>query len=193
MTTLIRCLFSLVILAPVLPAEEVAWTNVLTGGALPGQQNPRWEPAGAGFSTLEGDSLILDSSGMKDIHWKFSGEANDPDWDASKPTTVEVRVRARQVDDGLPAAGHLVVADGTKYYELQITDSEWHTYRIVFSGGNALLYTDGDSASEKTLPGKPLPEGSTLNHIYFGDGATEIGGVTEWEFLRWTNAGAYAP
>lgn len=174
-------------------AADVAWTHELGVDALPNQQSSRWQPAGPGLSTLEESRLVLDSTEGREIYWTFEGGENDGDWDGNQPTTVEFRVRAPKVEDGMDGAGHLVVADGTNHYGFTIKDPEWHTYRIVLSGGTALLYTDGELASEQTLPSAQFLPGAGRNHIYFGDGGGALGGVTEWEFLRWTTEGAFPP
>lgn len=60
-------------------------------------------------------------------------------------------------------------------------------------GGQARVFTDGDSASEEIIKGKVLPEGRRTNQIYFGDGSEAVGGVTEWRSFRWTYEGSFAP
>jgi len=176
-----------------LPAEEVDWTHELSMQAEPDQEFSRWIKVGDGQSTLETDGLVLDSSDGDTIYWRIEGGVNDGVWDGSRPTTIEFEARARELSSGHEAAGQVVVSDGMNYYAFNISEPEWHRYRIVLNGGQALLFTGGDSGSDETLKANPLPEDLRTNQIYFGDGGAEIKGITEWKSFRWTNEGAFAP
>jgi len=176
-----------------LSAKEVDWTHDLLMQAQPDQEFSRWVKVGEGKSLLEDDGLVLDSSNGDSIYWQLDGGPNDGDWDASRPTTIEFEARAREISGGNEAAGQVVVSDGMNYYAFNISEPEWHRYRIVLNGGQALLFTDGDSGSDETLKANALPEDRRTNQIYFGDGSEAIGGITEWKSFRWTNEGAFAP
>lgn len=176
-----------------LPAEEVHWTQELLMEAQPNQELSRWLKAGDGQSTLEEAGLVLDTSEGEAMYWRIEGQENDGDWDGSRPTTIEFEARARDISGGMDAAAQVVASDGMNYYAFNVADSEWHTYRIVLSGGQAMLYTDGELGSEEVLEAKRFPEGLGKNQIYFGDGGGSVGGISEWKSFRWTNEGAFSP
>ena len=63
----------------------------------------------------------------------------------------------------------------------------FHTYRIVQQGNFADLYMDG----HRLLTNVPGNGPTLANEIYFGQ---DIGtGNTQWDYFRWTNAGAFIP
>ena len=146
-------------------AEEPVWTHELFMEAQPNQELSRWLKAGDGQSTLEESGLVLDTMDGDAIYWRIEGQENDGDWDGNRPSTIEFRARAREIGNGLEAAGQVVASDGLKYYAFNIGDSEWHTYRIILSGGQARIYTDGDLSSEETINGVAFPEDRRANLI----------------------------
>lgn len=174
-------------------AEEPLWTHELWMESQPNQEFSRWLKAGDGLSILEDSALVLDSMEGDSIYWRIEGQENDGDWDGSRPSTIEFQARAREIREGHEAAGQVVVSDGIKYYVVNIDSSEWHTYRVILSDGQARIFIDGDLGSGETIDGVVYPEDQGANMVYFGDGSGAVGGITEWKTFRWTNEGIFEP
>jgi hypothetical protein len=84
-----------------------------------------------------------------------------------------------------------VAAGGTGDLSIA-TDDAFHTYR--FAGdettGILSLYVDGSTTPAHTWNGTA----SAADYLSFGvPNASQAGGQIEWDYVRWTNAGAYAP
>lgn len=94
---------------------------------------------------------------------------------------------------------------GTNYTPA-VAPTQWHTYRLTMEqigGGGATpvqqqlkAYLDGElvySATRSAASGG----GSAVNltEMRFGDGSNSTGtnGTSEWDYIRWTTTGAYAP
>jgi hypothetical protein len=65
----------------------------------------------------------------------------------------------------------------------------FHAYRIVQSGSLADLYVDGVRALSNVAP----TTATSGNTIFFGQDQSAAIGKTEWDYFRWTNAGAFIP
>ncbi len=186
------------LLAPAGVAQQadVQWTQELRFEKLPDELAPQWRGLGEGRTYIEESHLVIDtsdnSSGANYV-WRVEGDVHNRYWDASRPTTVEFRCRVRELQPGKTSAAHIVIADSRKYYSFPVGSDEWMTYRVVINDGIAELYRNNNETPEHTSSGYSLPEGVNSNHFYFGDAGDEIGGITEWIFLRWTNEGSFPP
>jgi len=114
-------------------------------------------------------------------------------WDGRRPTTVEARLRVVSLAPGAAIAAQLNVANGRHNYLLNVTPqgltglpfdaTQFHTYRITLKQGVPNLYVDGKLAPEESLYRYPYPR----NALLIGDISSSAGGVSEWEYVRWTN------
>ncbi len=73
---------------------------------------------------------------------------------------------------------------------ITLDTSLYHTYRIVFDSGEASLYID-DAFSGIANVGS----GGFANNFFIGrfTGDVDALGSSEWEYIRWTNDGAFIP
>lgn len=176
--------------------EDVRWSQELIFDRLPSEFDQRWRGLGEGKSFIQDNHLVIDTEATSsggDYVWRIEGDIANPYWDASRPTTVEFKCRVQKLEGGKENAAHIVVADSRKYYCFQVGREEWTTYRVLINDGLAELYCNNEATPAQTSAGSPLPEGANSNHFYFGDAGDEIGGTTEWLFLRWTNDGSFPP
>ena len=119
-------------------------------------------------------------------------------WDASQPTTVEVRMRVVDLLDGGTLAGMIQVSDGVGYWMLEfgadglygaeqrvleLDTTEFHTYRITCRDGFANAFLDGEPLPQECL----VEAGHARNALLIGDFSSAVAGVTEWDYIRWTH------
>jgi len=117
-------------------------------------------------------------------------------WDGRKPTTVEARLRVVRPLPDDDVVAQVYVGDGDHGWLLQLTKdgppglalnaTDFHTYRITLKQGIANLYVDGQLAPEASLVRMTYPR----NGLLVGDISSSVGGLSEWEHVRWTNAEA---
>jgi len=150
------------------------------------------------ITTAPSESLIYRLAGGKGLAWDPTDAGN----------TVEVRLKVDS-QNGRAGAGSLEIRTGkqhwgiifyTKGVGIQIgtgspvvmdTTDGFHTYRFVFSGnGDPLkLYVDDGASPVATWEG--VEDKSTL--LDFGTTITDVGGQVLWDYIRWTNQGAFEP
>lgn len=123
-------------------------------------------------------------------------------------STVEVRLKTDANAPGFDWAGSLFLSTGTQFWGLLIgenyitalgvgdyaitTDDTFHTYRFVVSNeasGSLSMYVDGNTTPAHTFAG--TPSGSNL--MVFGDSSSASQGQIQWDYIQWTNDGAFAP
>jgi len=114
-------------------------------------------------------------------------------WDGRQPTTVEARFRVVPAKGSMAIVAQLQVSDGWHGWTLSVgakgiqglpfDATTFHTYRITAKGGVANLCVDGKLAPEGCLRSGTHPR----NALLVGDISSGSAGVSEWEFVRWTN------
>lgn len=191
--------------------NDLDFPVVLDGSTLPGEATPSWSTLSTG-GTIESvdDTLIFKTPVPDGIYFQMNG----PHWNGQKSdhgaSTIELRLRVRGGDPEYPVgdqgAFNLVVATGNEFFIFQFsethvreviynvvhpfdTTSDFNTYRITTEGGRATLYINGEVTNIENTEGLE----SSGNYIYFGDGSSAIGGITELQYLAFTNEGAFAP
>lgn len=193
----------------------VAWTHSYDAKVLPNDKNcdPVWGvplpvPSPADTSTIEDGALVI-ATGPEARDWNFYRLDGGPE-KAWSPTvagsTVEVKLRVVNQVPGDGSAQSLVMATGRNSYNVRFsttglylgesqkftlnTTNAPHVYRFVLEeDGEGAVYIDGDSRPAATFTG----ERSNQSYLDFGDCSEGQGGTCEWNYVRWTNEGAFPP
>lgn len=163
--------------------------------------------------TVSNGILTLNSPYGKDHLYRYYGAAWTP---GAAGTTVETRVKLDSVSSGAFGAGDITLITNTASWTWQ-----FRTDRLTEQGGNGtLLYADLPGGLDPTdgfhdfrfaitgesgpvnlyIDGNPTPAftwttggGSNGARIDWGDNLGTSGGQMEWDYIQWTNDGAYAP
>ena len=124
-------------------------------------------------------------------------------------TTVEVRLKT--ISSNVNGwAGGMTIGIGSQFWPIYIgssfitvagggtgdlattTSDDFHILRFTTdeSSGDLNLYLDGNTTAAKTWNSA----GSGSNVLSFGvQSSSQAGGTIQWDYIRWTNDGAYAP
>jgi hypothetical protein len=155
-----------------------------------------------GSYTLNDSYLRISTAAGK--RQSFSTKSN---WDLTGNTTVEAVVRIVS-QSGKSGAGSIVFGNANFYGTVLISaDSigkcrhdftQWTTVRLVFENmhdmSSAVVKVYLDHNPSPVLTSKTWTAGSTINLLRFGDPNTaSTDGTVEWDSIRWTSAGAFAP
>lgn len=179
------------------PASEVEWNQEFIFIGLPQELDASWMRMGDGEADLEDGRLVLRSRTEGGSYYLLSGASGI--WNADEPTTVEFRVRVAEVEADAEAGGHIILQTNENAWVFNLENSDFKTYRITLEYDQALVYELDSAADPIVLETERLDRENytedelNANSIGFGDYSKRIGGVTEWEFLRWTNQGAFPP
>ncbi len=201
-------------------AQSFPYTSSYEANYLPQspQTSPQWikaldsDPAGPNtsesvsngiltlFTASRADYLEYQMPGGSGLNWSPSGLGS----------TLEVRLKTDFNTSGASLAGDLVIATGNRGWVLGIgegvisdlntggsyainTKDAFRTLRFTTPdevNGPLVMYVDGGAAPAKFWPGVT----STANRISFGDTTnSNEGGQIQWDYLRWTNQGKFAP
>ena len=186
-------------------ATDSLWKHAYEADVIPPAADPAWEDLylGQNIGSADGGILTLRSTLQQQEHYRLP---HGPAWSAGAKvgTTVECRVRVVSgVEPDKPAA---LLSFSNGAYAITVcfftdrvamgppvkmaTTDGFHTYRITLDGSQARLYVDGKPTAAASTTASP----AKANEIYFGDASnTYVGGETRWDYIRWTNAGAYPP
>lgn len=171
---------------------------------LPTDATPKWTRGGAmvGGTTLTDSYLRITTAVGKSEF--YSTKSN---WDLSGDATVEATLRV--IDQaGASGAGSIRFGNSDFYGTILFSANKigtvahdltaWTTVRIVFEGmsstntATAKVYVNNNPKALFTS--KRWTAGSTLNQLTFGDpNSTSTDGTMDWESIRWTCSGAFAP
>jgi BNR repeat protein len=198
-------------------AAAQTWTTEYTADASPDAAKPAWQTSiveGGTLSVREGLCTIASAPGagggvhmaighntpdayMKGTRW---GDADA--WDASKPTTLEFRMRVAKASLQHPLAVNVQLSDGVNFYYVHLSEkgvcsldgtvrhavdaTQFHTYRVTLKNRMPNLYVDGKEAPVTCFHTGLTPR----NALVIGDLSTAASGTTEWDAIRWTNAEA---
>jgi hypothetical protein len=123
-------------------------------------------------------------------------------------TTLEARLKVDSQVIGAESAGNLVIGAGNQLWVVRIavsglsqaigaggfipttTNDGLHAYRFTADGtstGTLNVYKDGVSI------GSFASTGVALTTLRFGEDHGSSAGQIQWDYIRWTNAGAFAP
>jgi|GEM_PF-2580310 len=194
----------------------VDFTTVYTGTSLPENATPAWT------ATVNGTTSIVTpnspSAGILTIDTSTDYVYYSRIWSASTDTTLEISMQVDSVYTGNYASTSLYFTNGTKDYRIFFaptailvgdiggtpaaptgdfatysfdTTGAFNTYRVTLESGSMSLYVNNSTTA--AVSGYTGTANDTSNVVYFGDVSGTVAGVSEWEYLAFTNAGAYAP
>jgi MYXO-CTERM domain-containing protein len=176
--------------------------------------SPQWQKFFLGTGTASGGLLTVTTptdAGASDDHYLEYRLDGGGAWNPTGAgTTLEMSFKTIAGSDSGWAGSALIstglrqwsIRVGTNYVSiggddlylpsLGIDSSTFHTYRFTSANdtGNLSLYIDG-----ATTPTHTYTNGvdSAVSRLAFGDLGSPEGGQVQWDYLRWTNAGAFAP
>lgn len=187
----------------------VNFTTVYDGNALPQNSTPAWSAAGTNASVNAGVLTINTTAAQSTYYTTGPATGWSPTNDGS---TVEFGLQVGSVASGATYTTSMSLYNGVKAYSLSFTDtgivvsnsfgtfaldttSDFVTYRFVLSADalasqTASLYVNNSSTA---LFSGYAGGGASLNFIRFGDASGIAGGIAKYDYVAFTNAGAYAP
>ncbi len=189
-------------------AEATIFTDSYEADALPTASTPAWtEFFNQGTESVAGGILTLSTAAGDDNLYRLGG-GTGLDWDPTGAgSTLEIRLK---VDSQLGAtgAGDFGILTGAKVWKFSFatnqinevvaggtvsmdTSAAFHVYRftVAGTGGPLNLYVDGGGSPVATFAG-----GATgSNRLDWGDDLGADAGQVQWDYIRWTNLGAFAP
>ena len=201
--------------------DGVEWRVNYTGDYLPNDplSDPAWtELFTNGDATASVNDGILTFEALANVDQAWTEMVNTTFWngnsDGIQANTVEFRMKLRSEGAEYIGAGSFIF-DGVQYFGFNIVEDDpftpgqqgyvnlgnggniildvdsYQVYRIVMYGdGMANLFINGVAAYESGVSANGL---SGDNRINFGDLLNSGGGTSDWDYFRWTNAGAYNP
>jgi hypothetical protein len=183
--------------------------------ALPESSTPSWNRYFDGDVSVSGGILTVTTPGTHGgsdpdfSEIRLLGGSGQP-WDTTGAgTTVEVKVKTDYNVSGHSWAGSILIDTGVRRWHMLIgegyitdnagggdfpivTNDAFHTYRFVIAdetNGPLDMYVDGNTTPTNSWGGA----GSVSSRIAFGDLGNSDQGQVQWDYVRWTNDGAYAP
>ncbi len=194
--------------------------NAATG--VSPNETPNWTSAqnGTATSTVSNNIMTLYTTASDNLFYTM-GNTNPQNWNGAYGagtlgTTIEFSLKV-DAQTGSTGAVQLIFAGATtQAFSMLIsankitlatasngsgvsytfdTTSDFHTYRLTQAGdGSSSINLYIDNNSVPIISGySGYDVGSTSNLIRFGDFSGSVGGTSEWEYIAFTNAGAFAP
>ncbi len=191
--------------------NDVDFTYIYRGTAAP--SNPPWTtPLANGSGTSDGTVFTIQTTAAENRYYLMAAGENSP-WDAMETngSTVEFSTRiVSQAAGATTGAVNLTITNGSRNFSFilgsdgvgingdnhyALDTSAFHTYRLTLSGSGTTatmsVYLDGGLTP--IISSYVSTAGNTANRLYFGDPSGTYGGITEWEYIAFTNQGAFAP
>lgn len=203
---------ALALVAPL--ARAMDFTGTYEADDLPQNEptDPLWskvhdDTGGAGESVADG-ILTVKTVPSENIVYRLAGGPGFA-WDPTEVgSTVEVRLKV-DIQNGSAGAGSLEIRSGSLLWGiifqptcvyiqigggdpvLMDTSDGFHVYRFTFTGPNdpLKLYVDGGESPVASWVG--VEDTSAL--LDFGATITDVAGQVQWDYIRWTNLGAFEP
>lgn len=183
--------------------------------AMPESSTPAWPHYFNGDTSVSGGILTVTTPGTHGggdidfVEFRQLGGAGAPWETTGAGTTVEIRVKTDYNVSGHSWAGDIMIDTGVRRWQMLIgegyisdnvgggdfaitTNDAFHTYRFVVaneSTGPLAIYVDGNTTPAHSWVGGA----SGYSELAFGDLGNSAQGQVQWDYVRWTNAGAYAP
>lgn len=198
--------------------NNVDFTVVYTGTALPNASTPAWTQnvsIGGSMSpnTPDAGVLTLNSLSSSSINTYAELAKASGYWDAASllGTTIEFSMKVDSNATGKWAA-HVLFLNGSKIFNFAIyeggigtfngtsltstyamdTVSGFNTYRLTLNGGG-LVDVYVNNAPVPVITGYAGYGSNSANVIEWGDASGNAQGSSQWQYVAFTNAGAFAP
>lgn len=190
--------------------SDVEWTWTYDGDVSPTQAPPRWEKIGAVTEKNDGGILTIESGDTDACYYRIVGGGKNRHWDGASADGSTIEFRVRIVEKQNAFAGHFIILDGIKRYPLAFTaDQVWFStgstgkesfgpdfniFRITLRDGVANVYINNSKEIALSSTGEEVKvESNPRNEILFGFRNKYAKGIQEWDYIRWTNGGAFPP
>jgi hypothetical protein len=176
-----------------------------------GSTNPLWaQGSSTGAAAVIGDYLQITTSGNQSMSYR---QYNNSTAATTGTFTLETRMRIDSLaPEATAGATILIPVNETKYFNISlrmnlvttggstgaaVNLSEWTTLRFTITGAltaTPLLSVYVNDSVTANYTSTATADGG-IAYLQFGDGSSSAsqGGVTQWDYLRWTQSGAYAP
>jgi hypothetical protein len=186
-------------------AISVTWANRYEGNVMPASNSPPLNEVSLSAST-DGNLLTINgTSGGYAALGPDNGGSTAWNGNAASGSTLEFRMKVDSVTStygaymelggtsgfaGLKLSATQAITfgasgDGTPF---NVTTTAFHTYRMTLASGVVNFYLDGNETPFSTRNVSSSP----YNAFDFGYGTGAARGTSEWDYVRWTNAGAFA-
>lgn len=192
--------------------NSVVWAVSYDGDFLPnnGSSDPAWSTffVGAGASGTVGGGILTLTNGGASI--TYAEMNNTSYWNGGSggtfDNTIEFKMRGQNAQSNADWTGRFFFGDGVNRWFFSFDDNRvringspfylidttiFHTYRIVESNSLVSLYVDQIGNNSTPVLSGVAGSAVAQNFIYFGHDGTALKGRTEWDYVRWTNAGAF--
>jgi hypothetical protein len=190
----------------------VVWAVSYDGDFLPNHagSDPAWTTlfVGSGASATVSGGILTMTNGAPSI--TYAQMNNTAYWDGAsggtRENTIEFRMRSLNSQNNTQFTGRYFWGDGQSRWFLEFDDNRvrinsspfyaidttvFHTYRVVSSNGLADLYIDNIGNQATPVISGAAGQVVAQNFTFFGHDSAELKGRTEWDYVRWTNAGAF--
>lgn len=203
---------ALVLIVP--SAQATDFTDSYQADDLPqsASTTPSWvkmhdDTGGTGESVA--DSILAVKTALSEnIVYRLTGGTGLA-WDPTEVgSTVEMRLKV-DIQNGSAGAGSFEIRSGRQLWGivfylnavgiqigkgkpvLMDTTDGFHVYRFTLAGngGPLKLYVDGGESPVASWEG--VEDTATL--LDFGATITDVNGEVQWDYIRWTNQGAFEP
>lgn len=194
--------------------NSTTWEGLYEGDNLPDTSGFMDYGQAIDFSSVAGGELRLNNSSANQAANFGFWSKDDATFNFATGASLEARIKVNssavdangqwlvfaspQNQVALRFFSNQIQVDLTNTFAFQtvaVDPKQWHTYRVAAStgAGNAKLYIDDVLIP---LSSNTLGTGTyAASSMYFGDVTSADGQTCDWSFdyLRWTNTGAYAP
>jgi len=199
--------------------EDVTWQYGYEADRLPGRAKIRFgrnSYPGRGELKLKNGLLVITTPG--DGKTNQAGYLNmlRPEWTNKPAGTIQMRLRVVEQIPGTLYAGNLRARSDEKAFGIffsrdkvalgsqsapkvsaPIDATAFHVYRVTLEADAVKLYVDGGAKPVLVMKPqgglkRPLIEFGAFNSSARFPPAG-LGGTVEWDYIRWTQAGAFAP
>lgn len=190
--------------------NDVDFSYVYDGSASP--TNPPWStPLANGSGISDGNVFTIATTAAENRYYLMTAGTGIP-WNAGgdEGSTIEFRIKIEEQASGADAAAYLTVTNGSRNFSFTLTDegvlinggplyemntSVFNVFRLTLTGSGATatmnVYLNNDPTP--IIQNFASSAANTNNRIYFGDPSNSVGGITQWDYIAFTNDGAYAP
>jgi len=177
--------------------------------------NPQWQKYFDGTGSAAGGLLTVTTPttpGASNDHYLEYRLDGGGAWNPTGlGTTVEISFKTNYTNDS-GWAGSFLLATGQRIWPMRIgtnfvsgpagdfhlpsnlgiDSSTLHTYRFTTESdnGDLKMYVDGSATAAHTFTGGAA---SATARLAFGDLGGPEDGQIDWDYIRWTNEGAFAP
>lgn len=186
----------------------VVWTSSYEGDVFPESATPAWTENSIGgtrsLGTIGSTNFLNINTFPDPSEQRHFVQNNLSVWDGSTDSTIEIRARVNS-QSGTDGAGEFNWRSGSfedllalrvgsiglrsNVSNYTMDTSDFHTYRITLESGAPRFKIYVDNNDTPVLNG--TGDAETSNLLVFGDFQGIYGGSVDWDYIRWTNAGAF--